>query len=112
MMQLLSKNDDSSLCYDVIITHQKFKIDKFGDFSSDIDYNSRTDIFRDVISLLMNQCDPRRPKGASGGHKLSASRAAQASLYIYIYIYIYSRLRLIGPHRSEDILPRFSGGPY
>ena len=24
MMQLSSKNDDSSLCYDVIITHQKF----------------------------------------------------------------------------------------
>ena len=23
MMQLSSKNDDSSLCYDVIITHQK-----------------------------------------------------------------------------------------
>ena len=31
---------------------------------------------------------------------------------IYIYIYIHSRLRLIGPHRSEDILPRLSGGPY
>ena len=79
MMQLSSKNDDSSLCYDVIITHQKFKIDKFGDFSSDIDYNSRTDIFRDDISLIINQCDSRRPKGASGGHKVSASRAAQAS---------------------------------
>ena len=88
MIQLLSKNDYSSLCYDVIITHQKFKIDKFGDFSSDIDYNSRTDILRDAISLIMNQCDSRRPKGASGGHKVSASRAAQASearLYIYIY---------------------------
>ena len=55
------------------------KIDKFGDFSCDIDYNSRTDVFRDVISLIINQCDPRRPKGASGGHKVSASRAAQAS---------------------------------
>ena len=80
MMQLSSKNDDSSLCYDVIITHQKnFKIDKFGDFSSDIDHHSRTDIFRDAISIINNQCDPRRPKGASGGHKVSASRAAQAS---------------------------------
>ena len=77
MMQLSSKNDDSSLCYDVIITHQKF--DKFGDFSCDIDYGSRIDIFRDVISLIINQCDPRRPKGASGGHFVSASRAAQAS---------------------------------
>ena len=55
------------------------KIDKFGDFSCDIDHNSRTYVFRDVISLIINQCDSRRPKGDSGGHKVSASRAAQAS---------------------------------
>ena len=36
------------------------KIDKFGDFWCDIDYNSKTDVFRD-ISLIINQCDPRRP---------------------------------------------------
>ena len=52
---------------------------KIFDFSCDIDYNSRTDVFRDVIPVIINQCDPRRPKGASGGHKVSASRAAQAS---------------------------------
>ena len=66
------------------------KIDKFGDFPCDIDYNNRTDIFRDVISLIINQCDPRGSKGASGGHKVSACRAAQASearLYIYINKY-------------------------
>ena len=63
------------------------KIDKFGDFSCDIDYNSRTDVFKDVISLIINQCDPRRPKGASGGHKVSASRAAsKRSALVYIYI--------------------------
>ena len=55
------------------------KIDKFGEFSCDIDYNSKTDVFRDVISLMINQCDPRRSKGASGGHKVSASRAAQGN---------------------------------
>ena len=55
------------------------KIDKFVDFSSDIDYHSRTDVFGDVNHLIINQCDPRRPKGAPGGHKVSASRAAQAS---------------------------------
>ena len=63
------------------------KIDKFRDFSSDIDYYSRPDLFRAVIFLIINQCDSRRTQGASGGHKLSASRAAQASeacLYIYI----------------------------
>ena len=58
---------------------KNFKTDKFGDFSSDIDFHSRTDIFRDAISLIINQCDSRRPKGASGGHKVSASPAAQAS---------------------------------
>ena len=52
MIQLSSKNDDS--LYDVIITHQILKIDKFGDFSCDIDYCSRVDIFRDVISLIIN----------------------------------------------------------
>ena len=80
---------------------KNFKIDKFGDFSSEIDFNTKMDIFRDVISIIINQCDLRRPKGASGGHKVSASRAAQASearlslllkldycIYIYIYIYI------------------------
>ena len=55
------------------------KIDKFGDFSCDINFNSRRDVLRDVISLIITQFEPRRPKGASGGHKVSASRAAQAS---------------------------------
>ena len=30
------------------------KIDKFGEFSCDIDYNSRTDVFRDVFSIIIN----------------------------------------------------------
>ena len=76
-----------------------FKNYKFGDFSLDIDYNSRTDIFRDLISLIINQCDPRRPKGASGGHKVSASRAAQASeaglYYIKEEITLVSSLKKI-----------------
>ena len=56
------------------------KIGKFCDFSYDIlDYNSRTDVLRDVISLIFNQCYPRRPKGPSGGHFVFACRAAKAS---------------------------------
>ena len=58
---------------------KNFKFDKFGDFSSDIDYHSKTEIFRDIISFLINKCGSGRPKRASGGHKVSASRAAQAS---------------------------------
>ena len=49
------------------------KIDKFVDFSCDIDYHSRTDVFRDVTHLIINQCEAMRPKG------VSANRAAQAS---------------------------------
>ena len=87
MMQLSSKNNDSSLCYDVIITHQNLKFDTFGDFSCGIDYSRCTDVFRDVISLIIIQCDPRRPNVSFDGHNVSASRAAQsceARLYIYI----------------------------
>ena len=63
----------SSLCI------KRLQIDKNGDFSSDIDFNSKSETFRDVISLIINQFDPRKPKRASGGHKVSASREAQAS---------------------------------
>ena len=80
-----SQSDESSLRI------KNVKIDNFCDFSSGIDYHSRTDIFRDVFSLIINHCDPRRPKGASGGHKVSSSRAAQASeALVYIYVYIQS----------------------
>ena len=58
-----------------------FKIDKFGDLSSDIDLNTKIDIFRDVISHIINQCDPRRPKGASGGHKVQRKQAKRACIY-------------------------------
>ena len=72
------------------------KIDNFGDFSWDFDYNSRTDLFRDVIFLIINQCDPRLPQGASGRHKVSASRAAQASeARLYMYTHAHSICTLI-----------------
>ena len=84
----------SSLCFKIL------KIDKFGDFSSDIDSNAKMDIFRDVISLIINQCDPRLPKGASGGQKVSASRAAQAS---EAHLYIYTiRTKIFDHHENLD----------
>ena len=67
---------------------KNFKIDKFGDFSSDLEYRSRTDIFRDTFSLIINQCDPKQPKGASGGNKVSAIPAAQACEARLYYIHI------------------------
>ena len=71
------------------------KTDKFGNFSCDIDYSSRTDVFRDVISLIINQYDPKRPEGASVGYKVSACRAAQASearLYIQAALGVHGLL--------------------
>ena len=79
MMQLSSKMMTHHYMMTSSLHIKNFKIDKICDFSSDIDYNSRTDIFRDDISLIINQCDSRLPKGSSGGHKVSSSRAAQAS---------------------------------
>ena len=49
MMQLSSKNDDSFVMTSSLLI-KILKIDKFGNFSCDIDYNSKTDVFRDVIS--------------------------------------------------------------
>ena len=79
MMQLSSKTITHHYVMTSSLRIKILKIDKFCDFSCDIDYNSRTDVFRDIISLKINPCDHRRPQGASGGHKVSANRAAQAS---------------------------------
>ena len=40
------------------------KIDKFGDFSSDIDFKTKTDLFRDYISLIINQCHLQATEGS------------------------------------------------
>ena len=56
-----------------------FKIDKFGVFPSDIVFKTKMDIFRDDISLIINQCHLQATEKASGGHEVSASRGAQAS---------------------------------
>ena len=78
MMQLSSKNETHHSVMTSSLRNKILKINKLCDFSCDIDYNSRTDVFRDVISLIINQYDSRRPNGASVGHKVSASRVAQA----------------------------------
>ena len=79
-----------------------FLIDKFCDFSSDIDFNTKIDICSDVISLIIKQCDPRRPKGACGGHKVSTGGSLRSpgvtlfnykgdniSTYVYLSVKIY-----------------------
>ena len=57
MMLQSSKSDDSSLCYDVIITNQTLTNLLIFRTISNITVG---DVFRDVISLIINQFDPRR----------------------------------------------------
>ena len=52
-------------------------MDKFGDFSCDINYNFRPGVFRDVISLLRTQ-NFRQPRSAN-------KRTAIVYLYIPVY---------------------------
>ena len=40
------------------------KIDKFGDFSSDIDFKTKMDIFRDDISLIIKQSHLQATEGS------------------------------------------------
>ena len=74
----------SSLCYDVIITNQKLKIDKYDNFSSDIDFNIKTDKFREIISLINNQFDPRRLQRTQCP---SAAQRKQNKRVVYYYIH-------------------------
>ena len=69
---------------------KNLKIDKFDYFSSDIDYNSKTDVF--ILHLIVNQCMPRRPKGASGEHSVSSrtAQAIDARLYTLKHVHIYT----------------------
>ena len=88
MMQLSSKNDDSSLCYDVIIIII-LKIDKFGDFSSEIDFKTKMDIFRDDISLIINQCHLQATEGSFPRTRSvrQPRSASKRSALVYIYIH-------------------------
>ena len=55
MMQLSSKMMTHHSVMTSSLRIKIFKIDKFGDLSSDIDFNSKIDVFRDVIYLKINQ---------------------------------------------------------
>ena len=55
---------------------KNLKIDKFGDFSSDIDFYSKTDMFKDVISLKINQrAPPADTKCPPAAQRKQANRA-------------------------------------
>ena len=71
------------LRYDVIIRHQKLKIEKFCDLSSDIDYNSKKDVFRYVIYLIINQCDPGRIQRTQSVRRPRSTSKRSVLVYLY-----------------------------
>ena len=52
------------------------KIDKFGDFSSEIDFKTKFDIFRDDISLIINQCHFQATEGSVRQPRSASKRSA------------------------------------
>ena len=72
------------------------KIDKFCNFSCDIDYNSRTNVFRDAIPHIINQFDSRRVRRAQSVRQprnASNRRALVLTIktrLIFICVYIHT----------------------
>ena len=82
---------------------KNFKIDKFGVFSSDIDFKTKMDIFRDYISLIINQChlqategSVRQPRSASKRSALVVNNSKQINYQIYSKI-CYSKSTALKP---------------
>ena len=77
---------------------KNLKFDKFGVFSSDIDFKIRWTYLEMIYPVQLTNVTSRRPKGASGGHEVSASRAAQASearlflLKCFVFVTSYANL--------------------
>ena len=81
---------------------KNFIFHKFGDFSSDIDFKTKMNIFGDDVSLMINQCNLQAPEGSlwmtqSVRQPRSASKRSALVLTIktrlmYIYLYIYIRV--------------------
>ena len=73
------------------------QIDKFGHFSCDVGYHSRTDVIRDVISLIINHCDLQATEGSlrrtqSVRQPRSASKRSALVYSISISIYLCNEL--------------------
>ena len=80
------------------------KIDKFGDFSCDIDYNIRTYVFRDIISLIINQCDSGAQRAPPADTKCPAAQASKLRLcFIRRDTYHVSKLVYIVPRVVIDV---------
>ena len=80
------KKVDSSLCYDVIITHQNFKIDNLVIFRVISILKLRWTYFRDDISLIINQCHLQATEGSlrrTQSVRQTRSASKRSALVIY-----------------------------
>ena len=69
-----------------------------------LDYNSKTDVFRDAIYHIINQCGPRCLKGASGGRFVSSSRTVEASETLVYSMYVLSPMFLfVSPKLDNEM---------
>ena len=71
------------------------KIDKFGDFSCDIDLALWQTYLEKLSPIYLINGDHPRPKGAYGGHSVRQPRcASKRSAFVYIYIYVMGKLQI------------------
>ena len=70
------------------------KIDNFAVFSSDFDFKTKMDIFRDDISLIINQCHLQRTQSVSQP-RTASKRSALVETKIQIFS-VNNGLRLFG----------------
>ena len=99
MIRLSSKNDESSLCYDVIIK-------QFGVFSSDIHFKTKMDIFRDNISLIINQSHFQATEGSIRRTQSVRQPRSASKRSALVVIIMQSKLRyfLWGAIARENML--------
>ena len=75
------------------------KIDKFGVFSSDIDFKTKMDIFRDDISRLINQYHLQATEGRL--RRTQSVRQQRSASKRSALVYIYSaRTEVFDHHRN------------
>ena len=80
---------------------QILEIDKFGVFSSDIDFKTKMDTFRDDISLLLNQCHFQATEGTLRRTR-NVRQPRSASKRSALVRYIKRALRLLALRSRID----------
>ena len=95
MMQLLTKNDAHHSAMTSSLLIKILEIDKFGVFSSDIDFKTKMDIFSDDISLIFNQCHLQATEGSLRRTRSVRQPRSASKRSALVYIYIYTNINRV-----------------